>query len=347
MRKIYKVSVIVPIYNVEKYIEKCVNSIIEQDLIEIEIILVNDGSTDTSYEIARTFEKIDERIKLINQANKGLSSARNSGLKVATGEYICFIDSDDWIEKNYLSKLYTYAKKNQCDVIACNYIITNDKNDFEYKYPLKNQFVYNRQDIIDDIASKIISGDIKTTVWDKLYKRKFLEENSLMFDESIIRFEDWYFFIDVCTYMNKFLYINESLYNYRMVNNSLSHKYYENFFEMIVAMNQRKVLFMKQLKIYNKKNLLEMKNNFIDDIVKSINHVVYESNKSLKYKFYKIKQILNNRFNSDLLKGDYINDYLKNRELNKYYAKIILYCIDKKKSLLIYLSIKGYKLIKR
>lgn len=343
----YKVSVIVPIYNVEKYIEKCVNSIIIQDLTEIEIILVNDGSTDNSYQIAKTLAKFDKRIKLINQENKGLSAARNSGLKIATGEYISFIDSDDWIEKNYLFHMYTNAKKNKCDVIACNYIMNDSKNNFVYKYPLKDKVLYTKENIINDIAKKIIAGNIKTTVWDKLYRREFLNENSLRFNEKIIRFEDWYFFVDVCTYMNKFLYINENLYNYRIINNSLSHKYYENFFDMIVEMNKRKILFMKQLQIYDKKNLLEMKNNFIDDIMKSINHVIYESNKSTKYKICKIKQIFNNNFNDSLLKDDYMNYYLKNKELNKYYVKTILYCISKKRSLLIYLFTIGYKLIKK
>lgn len=343
----YKVSVIVPIYNVEKYIEQCVNSITSQDLEEIEIILVNDGSTDNSYEIAKKLAKSDKRIKVINQQNKGVSAARNAGLRISKGEYISFIDPDDWVEKNYLFKMYTNAKKNQCDVIVCNYMMTDGKNSSVYKYPLKDNILYDKESIINDIAKKIISGNIKTTVWDKLYKREFLEKNSLRFNEKIVMFEDWYFFVDLCTHMNSFLYINENLYNYRMVNNSLSRKYYENFFDMIIEMNERKIIFMKQLQIYDKSYLSEMKNNFIDDIMKSINHVIYRSNESIKYKLYKIKQIFNNDFNNTLLKDEYMNYYLDNSKLNKCYAKIMLYCINKKRALLIYLFIIGYKAIKK
>ena len=97
------VSIIVPVFNVEKYLSRCINSLVAQDYKQLEIILVNDGSTDSSMTICKEYEKKDNRIKIINQQNQGLSMARNAGLKLAHGKYICFVDSDDWVEKDYVS----------------------------------------------------------------------------------------------------------------------------------------------------------------------------------------------------------------------------------------------------
>ena len=116
-----KVSIIVPIYNVEKYLPKCVNFIVKQTLKDIEIIAINDGSTDNSYDIIKKFSIEDSRIKIINQNNCELSNARNLGLKFAKGEYISFIDSDDYIDKTMIEKLYLIASKYNCDVVSCNY----------------------------------------------------------------------------------------------------------------------------------------------------------------------------------------------------------------------------------
>lgn len=341
-----KVSVILPVYNVEKYIRKCLESLIRQELKEIEIIVVNDGSTDKSLDIINEFMKLDNRIKLVNKNNSGVSAARNSGLMIANGEYVSFVDSDDWVEKSFLFKLYNLAKANSCDVAGCNFVISGENSKVEYKYPLDEEKIYERQDITSDIAEKIIAGTIKTNVWDKIYKREFLSTNSIKFDEKIIRFEDWYFYVEVCKHMNRCIYINEGLYNYRIIEGSLSNKYYENFFEMIINMNKRKQLFINELSIRDERNYRNMRNNFIDDIIKSINHIIFESNKSLRYKIMKIREVLNSEYNTNLLSDNFICNYLNDREINKYYAKILLKLIDMKKPVGIYGFIKIYKLIR-
>ena len=111
-----KVSVIVPVYNVEKYLRQCLDSIINQTLKEIEILCINDGSTDSSPEILKEYEEKDSRIKIINKKNAGLSAARNQGLELAKGEYVSFIDSDDWINETFCEALYTAAKKYDSDI---------------------------------------------------------------------------------------------------------------------------------------------------------------------------------------------------------------------------------------
>ena len=116
MQKKKKISIIIPVYNVEKYLSRCLESVINQSYKNIEIIIVNDGSTDNSFDICNKYKKKDKRVILIDQNNQGLSGARNTGLKHATGEYICFIDSDDYVEKDYVEYLYKLIVKDDYDL---------------------------------------------------------------------------------------------------------------------------------------------------------------------------------------------------------------------------------------
>ena len=116
-----QISVIVPIYNTEKYIHKCINSILGQSFRDIEIILVNDGSEDNCGQIVNEYQKADARIKVIHKENGGLWSARNAGLDIATGKYISFIDSDDWVKREMLEEMYNKAEEHQADLVVCNY----------------------------------------------------------------------------------------------------------------------------------------------------------------------------------------------------------------------------------
>lgn len=122
MIKIVKVSVIVPVYNSRKYLKECIESIINQDLEEIELILVNDGSTDNSLDICQKYAMKDSRIKIIDKPNGGVSSARNAGILAASGEYIGFVDSDDWIQSEMYSNMYKNIKETGSDICICNYI---------------------------------------------------------------------------------------------------------------------------------------------------------------------------------------------------------------------------------
>ncbi len=155
------VSVIVPIYNSEDCLAKCIESIIKQTYINLQIILVDDGSTDSCSEICDKYEKEDRRIKVIHKENKGASGARNSGLRFATGEYIAFVDSDDWIEEDLLEELMNCAKKNNADIVGFNSNITREK--------------ITTQDIL---SYYFIKGDI--SVWANLWHKKLFEEFSFI-----------------------------------------------------------------------------------------------------------------------------------------------------------------------
>ena len=177
-----KVSVIIPVYNTEQYLGQCLDSVIGQTLKDIEIICVDDGSWDRSPEILRWHAAADGRIRIIRQQNSGLGEARNSGLKAATGEYIAFLDSDDWYEPAALEKLYEQAVKDDADICMCGRINHLDRcgNEVSYLtlpnkklYPREQPFSLDRPDSLFDFSD--------FSVWNKLYRRSFLEENRIRY----------------------------------------------------------------------------------------------------------------------------------------------------------------------
>lgn len=184
-----KVSIVVPMYDVEKYLEKCINSLIHQTLKDIEIILVDDGSPDRCGEIAEQYAKKDTRIKVIHQNNAGLGPARNTGMEAATGEYIGFVDSDDWVKPDMFAKLLDAAYKNSADIVAsghCDW--TNGKIVRTRRHPMAGKTIKGSSEI--DKARKQFYGHLPTeteieafpmSVWISIYRRKMLEHNNLKF----------------------------------------------------------------------------------------------------------------------------------------------------------------------
>lgn len=190
-----KLSIIVPVYNVAEYLERCLNSLINQTLNEIEIICVNDGSTDNSLCILEKFAGLDKRIKIINQKNKGLSGARNTGIKLVQGEYFGFLDSDDWVDLDYFEKLYKRAKNCDADISLGDFI---RKGKFKHKIRLK----LNKEEEFVGDNEKFYGSQFYhfPCVWNKIYKTsKF---NDLRFIEGIY-FEDGPYTIQALHRANK------------------------------------------------------------------------------------------------------------------------------------------------
>lgn len=170
-----KISVIIPIYNVEKYLERCLKSVCNQKYKNLEIILVDDGSTDSSYLIASKWAKIDNRILLFRKRNGGLSDARNYGIKKATGEYISFIDSDDFIESDMYSLLMDDILKDDCDVSICNYYLYNE-SDGSVKSKYGNDNCVRKLLTSEDALKLLCKNEIESHVWDKLYKKELFDD---------------------------------------------------------------------------------------------------------------------------------------------------------------------------
>ena len=189
-----RVSVIIPVYNVEKFILKTVESVMNQDYKDVEIILVNDGSPDNSAQIIDELAKRDNRIICIHKENGGVSSARNAGLKIATGEYVTFIDGDDWVEPNYISYLLDLIEKNSCE-IGMN---KNNYSDYSMNSSDK-EYVVEAEKAIE----WIYLGDIFVAVWNKIYKMSFLRDNDILFDEKIWYGEGMLFNIDCLQFIDR------------------------------------------------------------------------------------------------------------------------------------------------
>lgn len=216
-----KVSIIVPIYNVEKYIERCIKSILGQTYKNLEIILVNDCSTDKSIEILKKIIKDDERcIYIEKKENSGLAAARNTGIKIATGDFLAFVDSDDWINIEYVQKLLNAIQKNNADIAVCDYATVSENGKFEVAnslFPLNNE---------SNISQKI--AYIRNHSVTKLINRKSFLAEDLLFPEEITRAEDMGTIIPLLTKAKKIELVDEPLYYYFQRNNSLSNKVEKN-----------------------------------------------------------------------------------------------------------------------
>ncbi|MCI6930300.1 MAG: glycosyltransferase [Methanobrevibacter boviskoreani] len=218
-----KVSVIIPIYNVENYLEECLDSIVNQTLKDIEIICVNDGSTDNSLDIINKYAAKDDRIIVIDQENGGHAVATNRGMDLAKGKYLYLMDSDDFVKTDALEKSYKLAEEKQVDFVLFQAINYDDDNDIYYKtedYSMNK--VYNK--VKDNVFSyKDLDGDlsfgITVTPWTKLYNRKFVEDCGARFPEGLI-FEDNVFFWEVFFAAKKICFLKDHLFYRRWHGNS-------------------------------------------------------------------------------------------------------------------------------
>ncbi|NYE03864.1 glycosyltransferase involved in cell wall biosynthesis [Bacillus niacini] len=212
-----KVSVIVPIYKVEKYLKRCIESIINQSLEDIEIILVDDGSPDDSGNIADEYAQIDKRIIVIHKENGGIASARKAALDVAAGDYIACVDSDDWIHKDMCKVLYKEAVKNNSDIVMCNYIRVDDNGKIVGP---KQKEIENLNISIDHIGIKeffrkyFYTGIWGHNVWNRLYKTSVIRNNQINYDSEERWGEDVLFNLYFLCFTKKITIINQSLYYY-------------------------------------------------------------------------------------------------------------------------------------
>lgn len=199
------ISVIVPVYNAEKYLDRCVESIVAQTYKNLEIILVDDGSTDNSPAICDAWAKKDSRIRVIHKKNGGVSSARNAGLDACTGDYIGFADADDWMEPDMYEVLIGNAKRYSADKSSCGYIYYGQQ---AVCAPAETCRVLQSS---DEIRLRIVSGE-HNAVWCAIYSRSVVGD--IRFDESLKVAEDWLFNYQVCLKMSSEVIVNTPLYHY-------------------------------------------------------------------------------------------------------------------------------------
>lgn len=292
-----KVSVIVPVYNAEKTIEKCLNSLIKQTLDDYEIIVINDGSTDNTKNILDNF-KDNEKIKIVNKNNEGIGKTRNKGITLALGEYITFVDSDDYVDEKMLESYYVFAKKNDLDLVTSTY----------------NKVI--RGKVIPFPSVKFKIGNVKTSPQiinsieygpcAKLYRREMLIKNNILFIENK-KYEDMPFVCKALLKSKLVGYLKESYYYYVINNNSETTTMDERVFDMLdilkIIMND-----------YKKEFYLKKEIDFLI-IDKTTNYMLQQrkqKNKKLRRKF------INSGYK-------FLDDNIKNWKNNKYYKETSLF----------------------
>lgn len=208
------VSVIVPVYGTEKYLEKCLRSILQQTLKNIEIICIDDASKDNSWSIIEKISRYDKRLKGIrHKKNMSQAAARNTGLDAADGEYISFIDSDDWIQENFLEKLYYSAIKEHAEIASGYAIVIEEESNNWIELWGSEHFGKTGVYIKKQINDLIIKAAYNSACWNKIYKKEFIENRRFRFDPEMKGTEDQYFVIEAMSHANKIL-ICDAIYFY-------------------------------------------------------------------------------------------------------------------------------------
>lgn len=293
-----KISIIIPVYNAGKTIHKMIDSVINQTFKEIEIIIVNDGSTDNSLVVCESYATKDQRIKIINKSNEGVSIARNIGLEYAKCDYIMFVDADDWLEPNICELMYNEMIKEDSDLVICNHIIERNCGSERVSFNA-HQKIHYENDVKYKIVLSLIEEDKNDSIherasfrspWGKLFKRKLILEKKLSFDKDLSIGEDFIFDLQYLMLCDKVIILEEYLYHY--VKNSESalgkyksnamitykelllklEKYLKDYFqehEYLSRLNKLKIKYLlfcidNEMRKENRKNILEKRRDIIN-----------------------------------------------------------------------------------
>lgn len=297
-----KVTVIVAVYNAARYLKRCVNSICLQTYKNLEIILVNDGSTDNSGEICDDFAKNDKRVLVIHQSNKGVSAARNIGINRAHGEYMMFVDADDFLERRMISLLIKHVEDNYLTI--CGYYIDIEKNEIESSkkmlYEQVNVSKVNKEKVVDVYKKGLLSS-----VWNKMYLTRIIRNSGLFFLDNLSLGEDALFNLKYITVSNcDFIILNEPLYHYvKRKNESLNQKYRSDFFEIQIKLFESIIDFGNNVRI-SKDDMNELNCLYFNALVVAIDNL-YCNRKKMTSAEYNAKMncLKNEKIYKRLIKG--------------------------------------------
>lgn len=214
-----KVSIIIPVYNIEKYLCKCLDSILAQTFLNFEVFLIDDGSTDNSGEICEEYAEKDNRLKVFHQKNQGVSVTRQRALNMVTTEFVAFIDPDDYVENDYLERLYETALKAKADLVWCDYVEHHSDKDCGHSCAWMDK---SRSGLLKGI----LESGFSAVLWNKLYRTAVIKENGICFDSALKTAEDILFVSEFVCHSSTFAYVEKPLYHYNMANeNSAINKF--------------------------------------------------------------------------------------------------------------------------
>jgi glycosyltransferase involved in cell wall biosynthesis len=341
-----KVSIIVPVYNVEKYLPRCVDSLLNQTLKEIEIILVDDGSPDSSPLMCDSFAIQDCRIKVIHKKNGGLGFARNSGIEMATGEFIAFVDSDDYVDLKMYETLYEQCKDLNLDTIFCGFNNVDKKQNIYPFSEVNSLKIFNSQKevhgfLLDMIGAKPDNAKdrkYQMSVWHGIYSRNIIEKNVIRFcSEKEFISEDIIFHIDYLQKVNKIGLIPQPMYYYcdNVNSSSLSNSFRKDRFERYVILYKE---ICSRLPVNEASNRAK---RLLIGYTRSLIFQLYNYNLTFDEKVQIIKSICN-----DII---WVHIYIEYRyERLPFYQRLIFYLVKKRKYyLLIFFSFIKKRLLSK
>lgn len=278
------ISIIIPVYNVEEYLAECLDSVLAQTYKNLEIIVVNDGSTDRSGEICQEYAKKDQRIILIEKENGGLSDARNAGIKMATGEYLMFLDSDDYWGGQIVSDLSKIISDSNPDIILHEYSLING---IESEKELDNS--YEAKNFKKDFHSLVEMNKYKSNAWTKIIKRNILLGNDILFEKGLLH-EDVAYSFDISPFINTYVYYPNDFYKYRIRSNSISNKLKrKNINHLLLIIDKRLDFLIENKNIFIYKGL---KSFLMKNISYTLVHYLNQNNRVLWAEYFLFIRII-------------------------------------------------------
>ncbi|QOR65483.1 glycosyltransferase [Cytobacillus suaedae] len=298
------ISVIIPVYNVEKYLSRCIDSVLNQTFQDFEIILINDGSTDQSGMICNEYVQKDQRISVIHKKNARVSAARNDGLKKAKGKYVSFVDSDDWIEPDMYKQMVHKAEELTLDFIMCDYKKKSDEYEDKRTQPIRSGY-YSREDIKNELFQCLIMFEhieFPPTIsnWVCLFKLEFLIAHELFYYEDIHYCEDSIFGSKIMFHANNFYYLkNHHYYNYFYNPNSTTNTYNNKKWSNYLKINDRLIEYFN-----NKTNEFDFSRQIkVNMLYFTLNTLGQISPKSIDNRISCIKDIMSHPKVTEIFRG--------------------------------------------
>ncbi|MBC5841474.1 glycosyltransferase [Flavobacterium sp. F-380] len=320
-----QISVIVPVYNVEKYIEDCVNSLLNQTFKQCEFIFVNDGSTDKSAVLIASFAEKDSRIILLNQQNKGVSVARNQGLAIARGKYIGFVDADDWVEHDLYQKLFDNMETHQVDLVLYNMFSYVDGKQYDTAYDFPAATVLGLDFIQNELWRHLIEKDDLYSSCNKLFKASIINENKIIFPPGNALSEDNVFNLKYFNKIKQFLYLDYTGYHYREVAGSAMRSVLKkDYFDNIIKLYQVDFKVFLDLKL-SEVEIKEIQSEKLINNTLSLIHfyLIPTTELSLRKRLLIVKKMVSNEQVTMVLDKQYQKLYAKKGRFDKFILKAV------------------------
>ena len=331
-----KISVIIPAYNSAKYLQECLNSILNQSFTDIEIIAVDDGSTDgETPRILDNAEKNDARVRVIHKENAGVSAARNDGLLAALGEYVLFADSDDYLSMNALQTFYENAKQTAADIVIGDYFAVTTKGLKRHEF-FSKPFVVRDRSLIEQLQQTMLycgyspyysksCGYLFGAQWTKLFRREMLVKNNILFPTAISLFEDGIFGLTAFEFAKTISYLQKPVYYYRILQSSLCHSFEYNHLDLYKRISEEINSFMER---YGKgQNIYDAyEARFVYYAKKQVGQI-FASNAGFWEKYRQSKRLLTDAFYVPFLKKINKKPLVQNEKLFGLLVRCKLYLL--------------------